>query len=264
MNANNEPETTYFELQAYWGVTKHLGGFRATEALIQRCELEPGASVLEVGCGVGRTSCYLARRHEYRVTGVDLSERIVAAARQRAQRQGLNDLVAFRVADAQSLPFDGAQFDGVIAESVTAFAPDHAAALGEYTRVVRPGGTVGLNEGTWVQPSPPPALVDYVRYTMSDVAFLAPEAWEGLLLGAGLRDVTAEVHGLTMWGQWGDEVRGWSRHDWLELLGAWGKVLGLSVRSASFRQYVRDLRPPRGVMKEFFRYLGYGLYVGRK
>ena len=43
----------------------------------------------------------------------------------------------------------------MLCESVTAFVPDKDKALSEYRRAVKPGGYVGLNEGTWVKRSAP-------------------------------------------------------------------------------------------------------------
>ena len=56
------------------------------------------------------------------------------------------------VADAQCLPFADRTFDAVICESVTAFVPGKLRAVAEYARVMRPGGYVGLAEGTWLTP----------------------------------------------------------------------------------------------------------------
>ena len=61
--------------------------------------------VLDIGCGVGITPCHMAKAYGCRVVGVDLREAMVIRAWQRARREGVGDLVEFRVpeADLESL-----------------------------------------------------------------------------------------------------------------------------------------------------------------
>jgi cyclopropane fatty-acyl-phospholipid synthase-like methyltransferase len=73
-------ESLFFELQSDFGITKHMGGRKATDELIELCHLEAGQSVLEVGCGVGSTTCYLAGECDLLVTSVDISLRMVERA----------------------------------------------------------------------------------------------------------------------------------------------------------------------------------------
>jgi SAM-dependent methyltransferase len=70
----SDPEPSYFELQAYVGTTKHMGGFETTKALIELCHINKDTYVLDAGCGVGATACYLAKRYGCSVVGVDISE----------------------------------------------------------------------------------------------------------------------------------------------------------------------------------------------
>ncbi len=152
-------QSLYFDLQADFGVTKHMGGQQATRELAELCHVRQDSRVLEVGCGIGTTSCALALDYGCRVVAVDLSERMVARAAERARKRGVERRVAFVVADARHLPFEQAQFEVVLDESVTAFVGDKQQALAEYVRVASVGGHIGLNEVTWVK-TPLVALVE--------------------------------------------------------------------------------------------------------
>ena len=77
---------TYFDLQAYWGVTKHMGGQRATDELIEMCGIDSDSLVLEVGCGVGVTTSILAGRVGCRVVALDRNLMMLSRARDRARR----------------------------------------------------------------------------------------------------------------------------------------------------------------------------------
>jgi len=260
---SSETGFSYFEVQAHWGVTKHMGGLRATDRLAELCHIDKDKHILEIGSGVGVSACYLARKYGCRVLGIDLSEKMVAWAGKRAKRRGLEDRVEFRVADAQSLPFEEARFDAVISESVTAFPADKGRAVSEYVRVTRPGGYVGLSEGTWLKP-PPPELVGYIERTMSGARFLALEGWRELLEGSGLAEITVSTYKINALRQRLDEMSGLDFADYLDRLRAIGSFLSLAVRSAAFRRYAREIMPSMRDIKNLFGYLGYGLYVGRK
>ena len=51
----------YFEFIADLGMTKHYGSMEATRELVEMCRIGDGKYVLDVGCGVGATPCYLAK-----------------------------------------------------------------------------------------------------------------------------------------------------------------------------------------------------------
>lgn len=83
---------------------------REAEFVIEKLELEPDARVLDVACGHGRHSLELARRG-FHVTGIDLSPRSIALARETAASEGLD--VTFVERDARELGFVG-EFDAAI------------------------------------------------------------------------------------------------------------------------------------------------------
>ena len=250
----------YFELQASWGLTKHMGGLEATKKLIEACHIDKDSYVLDVGCGVGITACYLAKEYGCKVVGVDLSEMMVKRSNERAKRKGVEGRVEFRVADAQNLPFEDGIFDAVISESVNAFMEDKQKAVSEYVRVIRPGGYMGFNEATWVE-TPPSELVEYLSRGLGEAKFLTPEDWKNLLESAGLADIVVRSYKTCAWRQWVSEVRQMNPRDYF---GAWGKFLLLYFKSPAARKWVKEISiPPRSVFR-IFKYFGYGLYVGRK
>jgi len=55
-----EKQQGFFDFAAEVGLTKHLGGLGATEALVELCHIGEGKYVLDVGCGTGLTPCFLA------------------------------------------------------------------------------------------------------------------------------------------------------------------------------------------------------------
>ena len=61
--ATSKPDSYYFVLQSSWGLTKHLGGLKATKELIELCHIDKYSYVLDVGCDVGITACYMAKEY---------------------------------------------------------------------------------------------------------------------------------------------------------------------------------------------------------
>lgn len=103
---------------------------------------QPGAKVLEIGCGPGHLSDRLARAHLLEVTGLDLDPAMIARARARTERTpgGMGRSPSFIVGDVASLPFDDGAVDIVVSTFSMHHWTDRSAGLGEIARVLRPGG----------------------------------------------------------------------------------------------------------------------------
>jgi ubiquinone/menaquinone biosynthesis C-methylase UbiE len=97
-------------------------------------------SVLDVGCGSGRLAVELAGRGAV-VTGIDVSDARLAAARERANDAGI--AARFVNADMTApFPFTDAGFAAGVSRLSLMIAPDPAAVLREVARVVAPGGPI--------------------------------------------------------------------------------------------------------------------------
>jgi ubiquinone/menaquinone biosynthesis C-methylase UbiE len=158
----NQPGIQYLDLQAEVGITKHVGGFAATDELLSLCHIEDAKEVLNVGCGISVGVAYIARKFGCRVVGVDISEKMIEWSRLRAREEKTEDKVEFRVADVLALPFEADRFDAVIVESVLAFVEDKPRAIRECIRVTKPGGYAGLNESFWTK-EPSPEMIALVQ-----------------------------------------------------------------------------------------------------
>ena len=257
-----ESSEQFFDFAAEVGFTKHIGGVEATEEMVELCHIGEGSYVLDVGCGAGVTPVFMTKKYGCRVVGVDILEGMVQKSKERAEREGITDLVEFRVADAQDLPFQDDLFDAVITESVTAFPEDKQKAVREYARVTKPGGYVGLNESTWLKVPPPPEMVAWVSQDVgATVKPLASEEWRGLLEGAGLEEVFVSVRPVDV----RSEARGMmGRYGCAGMLGVWRRMLALYLKNPAYRRFVKSLRQDGLTPKNIDEYFGYGLYVAKK
>ena len=252
----------YLDFQAYVGVTKHNGGFAATNELLSLCHIEDAREVLNVGCGIGVGSVYVAKRHGCRVVGVDVMEQMIEWSRLRAQEAKVEDKVEFRVADVLDLPFDADRFDIVFCESVLAFVEDKPRAIRECLRVTRPGGYVGLNETLWFQ-EPSPELAAQVRASAgADIPLAA--TWQALWEESGLRDRVVRLYPI----DYRAEVK--SRLQWVGrrwALRGFARLARLYLTNPAIRHSLKE-QFGSGLQMEHsglqMEDAGYGLFAGQK
>jgi SAM-dependent methyltransferase len=118
----------------------HTRGLAATAELATLAGITADMSVLDVGSGVGGPARFLAEAYGCRVTGVDLSEAFVDAARYLTERTGQTGQVSFETASALELPFDDGSFDLVLLQHVAMNLSDRARLYREIRRVLKSGG----------------------------------------------------------------------------------------------------------------------------
>ena len=256
----SEPSSiNYLDLQAYTGATKHMGGLEATKDLLQFCHINIGSIILDIGCGVGATACYLAKHYDCRVIGVDIRERMIERAIEKAKIEKVAEKVTFLVADAQELPFEAGMFDVTICESVATFIKDKPGVVQQCVRVTKNGGYVGFNEEVWVKTPPTEEYMEYMRSKM-DVGPNIPlmSDWERYLTEAGLQDIVVRVYDKF------DTKREWSqkkRYSLMDYLLIIKRTLRLYAKSEAYREYMKESSQKP---KRLFEHLGYVIMAGRK
>lgn len=96
----------------------------------------PGGKVLEVGCGTGHWTRYLATSQKFsEIIAIDTSEAMLEIARGK-----ITDKVHFKLANVEKLPFNNNNFDVVVAVTVMEFVDNIPLAFEEVYRVLCPGG----------------------------------------------------------------------------------------------------------------------------
>jgi SAM-dependent methyltransferase len=101
-------------------------------------------AVLDVGSGLGGPARFLAATYGCQVTGVDLSEPFVDAARYLTERTGQSERVSFETASAVELPFDDGHFDIVLLQHVAMNVSDRPRLYRETRRVLKLGGRLAI------------------------------------------------------------------------------------------------------------------------
>ncbi|WDR05152.1 methyltransferase domain-containing protein [Devosia rhodophyticola] len=176
----------------------------ATQEHARRLEPGAGEHILDVGSGIGGPARYMANTYGCRVSGIDITERFVAAANELTALCGMEGQASFARADAAALPFDDDVFEHGYCFYVGMNLPDRAKVLRECARVVRPGGRfvwseAVLNEGNPIYPLPwsltaegshlvgKEALVALIEKAGFEILTVADESAEQLQLAAKMK-----------------------------------------------------------------------------
>ena len=167
------------------GDSFHPGGIVLTTYLANTMALGPESVVLDIATGQGTSALHLARHYGCRVVGVDLSSANLALAESRAAAEGLDGLVSFEFADAESLPFADGTFSAVLCECALCTFPDKETAAAEMVRVLAPNGRVGISDV--VRNGDLPEALSGLLATIACVGDARSlETYEDLLTTAGL------------------------------------------------------------------------------
>jgi SAM-dependent methyltransferase len=160
----------------------HPGGARASRALVRALDLSAGMTVLDVGCGTGRTLLRLATESDVDLIGVDAMPEMLQAARCRLQRAGVSARVRLILAPPdRPFPLPANSVDRVIGESVVCWqsADDARALLTTMAGVLRPGGRCVLVEAVWRTGTPNAVLEHIYTGCMRDFGLCqaSPQNW---------------------------------------------------------------------------------------
>ncbi|CCQ50685.1 methyltransferase domain-containing protein [Crocosphaera watsonii] len=111
------------------------------EELLIWADIKEVSNLVDVGCGIGGSTLYLAERFNTKATGITLSSVQANRATERASEFKLEETVQFQVADALNMPFPEDNFDLVWSLESAEHMPDKKKFFQECYRVLKPGGT---------------------------------------------------------------------------------------------------------------------------
>ena len=174
-----------------------------TTILLERIAALQGNAVMDIGCGAGELSLAVARaRRQARVTGVDVSEDLIDAARERA---GERELVNFILADAASWEPDSAAPELLISRHGVMFFSDPPGAFAHLRKIAAPGANLAFScfraqrENPWASDiaamlpanGAPQAPADL--HAPGPFAFADPDLVRAILLAGGWTDIGFEA-----------------------------------------------------------------------
>jgi ubiquinone/menaquinone biosynthesis C-methylase UbiE len=114
------------------------------QALAAALALVPGATLADLGCGMGGPGLWIARETQARLVGIDISTVALDHARARALAVGMSERARYTQGTFDNTGLDTASVDGAMSVDAFQYAPDKQAALHEIARILRPGARLAL------------------------------------------------------------------------------------------------------------------------
>ena len=169
----------------------HVGGLAATKEMAEALGLRAGATVLDIGCGLGGSARFLAATYRCFVTGIDLNESFIEVARLLTQSTALD--VNYELMDALDLKLEDNRFDFAWTQHVAMNIRDRAQLYANVHRVLKPGGRFAMYDVTAVDKR---ALVFPVPWARTpEVSFLlTQQEMRESLRDAGFAEVSRTDH----------------------------------------------------------------------
>lgn len=168
----------------------HIGGRAATESFLDQVNPSAQDHVLDVGCGLGGSSRFVAQRYGCRVTGIDLTLEYIETARVLCSWVGLDDRITLEQGDATCLSYSPGSFDKAYMMHVGMNIAAKRALVSELFRVLKPGGVLGVYDVMRVGGGDLSFPVPWAT-TAQESAVATPTEYKSALHAAGF-DVLAE------------------------------------------------------------------------
>jgi ubiquinone/menaquinone biosynthesis C-methylase UbiE len=122
----------------------HIGGRSATKSFLDQLNFSNKDHILDVGCGLGGATRFVANTYGSRVTGIDLSQEYTETGEALSNWVKLDKQITLQQGSALSMPFEDETFDGGYMLHVGMNIEDKAVLFTEIYRVLRPGATFGV------------------------------------------------------------------------------------------------------------------------
>ena len=132
----------------------HVGGRVASAHFFDQLQLKQQHRVLDVGCGLGGGARFAASQYGCEVTGVDLTAEYIATGNTLCEWVGLQDKVALQIGDATALALETGSFDRIYMMHVGMNVADKHALIAALSRLLRPGGLLGIYDIMRTGPGP--------------------------------------------------------------------------------------------------------------
>lgn len=162
------------------------------DQFLEYLALSKGKKLLDVACGSGGPALRIAQKTGCMLTGIDIHEQGVSAARELAAAQGMTEQSEFRIANAaQALPFEDGEFDAITCIDAIIHLPDRPQVLSGWKRVLRVGGRMLFTDSTVVT-GPLTKEEIAVRSSIGYFQFVPVDYDRKVLEGCGLKVLVCE------------------------------------------------------------------------
>lgn len=183
-NPNQKPPTTPEEFKSiqkdnwntvaqgwkrWWDTFEH-GAQTLSDRLVDLANVKPGDKILDIATGIGEPAVTAAKKmkHKGQVIAIDMSSEMLAIAKERAQKLGLNDIVTFIESDAESYSYPTSEFNAVLSRWAIMLFPNFVTTMQKIHRSLTSEGRIVA--AVWSNSSKAPMLAVPYRIIAKAVA----------------------------------------------------------------------------------------------
>ncbi len=231
----------------------HPGGMDSTQKLLEAAQINSESNILDLACGAGTTSFFIANRYDANITGIDIDEILIEQANEKLESRQ-NKKMKFTVADALTLPYPEATFDLVIAQAFLILIDEQKQALNEIYRVLKPGGIFASLELSWNKIPDKNGFDELVEKTCNTFIprMKTFDDWIGFFENSGFREINA--------------LRYKMPSGMIQMLKAEGikNFLHFMFRMISRSLVRKRMMDVQTAFKKYDEFVGYGIYSMKK
>ncbi|MFX1521676.1 MAG: class I SAM-dependent methyltransferase [Promethearchaeota archaeon] len=127
----------------------HVGGEKETDILANKAGIHKNTTVLDVCSALGGPVRHLAKKYGCKVTGLDATQKMIDEAIKRTEKEGLSQLVSYKLGNALDMPFKAKTFDVVWGQDAWCYVTDKDKLISEVYRVLKLEGIIAFTD--WIQ-----------------------------------------------------------------------------------------------------------------
>jgi ubiquinone/menaquinone biosynthesis C-methylase UbiE len=189
----------------------HPGGKFSTEKLLEFFKIDHNKKVIDIGCGPGETTIYIAKKYGCHVTGVDIMPEMIKQAKKNAIKEKVDHLTRFEIVDAMTPVYYNTSFDIAIFQAVLIFGNKQKMLNFAY-QVLKDKGQVGAIELTWKNDPPEEIKETFSRKLAKPLINVGNKRdWLSNFTKAGFREtVCRELQSMNI----GSFIRMWIGEEW--------------------------------------------------
>jgi ubiquinone/menaquinone biosynthesis C-methylase UbiE len=127
----------------------HVGGEKETEILAEKVGINKETHILDICSALGGPARHLAKKYGCKIIGLDATNKMVDEAIKRTEKDGLSDLISYKLGDVLNMDFEPNTFDIVWGQDAWCYITDKKKLIQKSYEVLKPGGIIAFTD--WLQ-----------------------------------------------------------------------------------------------------------------
>lgn len=248
-------ECKMMDLMVKAGFSKlHPGGRFSTEKILELCNIDRNKRVIDIGCGPGETTIYIAKKYGCHVTGIDIMPEMIKQAKENAIKKKVSHLTKFETVDAMAPVYPDTSFDLAIFQAVLIFG-DKQKMLNFAYRALKNKGRVGAIELTWRKDPTKEIKEIFSEKLAKPIINVGTKGdWIFNLTKAGFRKTDCkEMHSMNI----GSFIKMWMGE-------GWNHKIKIAFKCLTNLDLIQQMFKVIHLFKKYPDNLDYGFYLGQK